>query len=368
MGIFLEVPDMHMADALISPAVGGVMLAAAAGVAAFSLKKNQDALDNRKIPLMGVMGAFVFAAQMINFTIPGTGSSGHIGGGILLAALLGPYAGFLTIAAVLLIQALFFGDGGLLAYGCNLFNMGFLTCFVAYPLIYRGFTRRGITAGRLIGGSVTAVVAGLQLGAFAVVLETLLSGKTELPFGTFVLFMQPIHLAIGLVEGLVTAAVLSYVWKARPELVDWSAKIRTGQKPRSLKPVLVTLLVATLLVGGLLSWFASAYPDGLEWAINRTTGSTSEPTAASAIHRWMAWLQEKTAIFPDYALAGNAANGQSNGGAVAGANAGTSVAGLAGGGLTLLLAAGAGFLARWLRRRRKRRGLRQGTSGDQEHE
>src|SRR5690242_7024526 len=102
---------MHMADALISPVVGGTMLAATAGVAAYSIKKIQNDMDEKKIPLMGVMGAFVFTAQMINFTIPGTGSSGHIGGGMLLSILLGPYAGFLTIASILLIQALFFGDG-----------------------------------------------------------------------------------------------------------------------------------------------------------------------------------------------------------------------------------------------------------------
>jgi cobalt/nickel transport system permease protein len=347
---------MHMADALISPVVGGVMLAAAVATAAYSLKKNQDALDNRKIPLMGVMGAFVFAAQMINFTIPGTGSSGHIGGGLLLAALLGPYAGFLTIAAVLLIQALFFGDGGLLAYGCNLINMGFFTCFVAYPLIYRSFTRKRITTGRLIGGSVTAVVVGLQMGAFAVILETLFSGRTELPFGTFVLLMQPIHLAIGLVEGLVTAAVLTYVWKARPELVDWSAASCVEQKPRSLKPVLLTLLVVTLLVGGMLSWFASAYPDGLEWSMERTAGTT-ELANSDTIHTWLAWLQEKTAFLPDYNFASQAANGQTSGDeAAVVTNAGTSVAGLVGGGLTLLLAAGAGLLTRWLKRRRKHAG------------
>lgn len=98
---------MHMADALVSPAVGGIMLAASAGAIAYSAYKCKDDLDEKKIPLMGVMGAVIFAGQMINFTIPGTGSSGHIGGGILLAALLGPFPAFLTLTAVLLIQALF---------------------------------------------------------------------------------------------------------------------------------------------------------------------------------------------------------------------------------------------------------------------
>lgn len=174
------------------------MWAATTGVAAYSIKKIQSDLDEKKIPLMGVVAAFVFAAQMINFTIPGTGSSGHIGGGLLLAILLGPYAGFLAMASILSIQALFFADGGLLALGSNIFNLGFFTCFVAYPLIYKPIIAKGYTPKRIFGASMLAVIIGFQLGAFSVVLETLFSGKTELPFGTFVLLMQPVHLAIGI--------------------------------------------------------------------------------------------------------------------------------------------------------------------------
>jgi cobalt/nickel transport system permease protein len=105
---------MHMADALISPAVGGTLWAATAGLIGYSSRKVQQDIDDRRIPLMGVLGAFIFAAQMINFTIPGTGSSGHLGGGMILAILLGPAAAFLTLASVLTVQALFFADGGLL--------------------------------------------------------------------------------------------------------------------------------------------------------------------------------------------------------------------------------------------------------------
>jgi cobalt/nickel transport system permease protein len=134
---------MHMADALLSPAVGTAMIVSSAGAVYFSAAKVKHEMDEKKVPLMGVMGAFVFAAQMINFTIPATGSSGHIGGGILLAALLGPYPAFLSLAAVLVIQALFFADGGLLALGCNIFNMGVYACFVAYPLIYKPIIKIG---------------------------------------------------------------------------------------------------------------------------------------------------------------------------------------------------------------------------------
>ena len=116
---------MHMADALLAPAVAGTMYVASTGVAAYSIKKVKMENDPKKIPVMGVMGAFVFATQMLNFTIPGTGSSGHLCGGMMLSALLGPWAGFLTMIGVLLVQCLMFADGGLLALGANVWNMAF---------------------------------------------------------------------------------------------------------------------------------------------------------------------------------------------------------------------------------------------------
>ena len=176
---------MHMADALISPAVGGTMWAVTGGLIAHSARILKSDLDERKVPLMGVLGAFIFAAQMINFAIPVTGSSGHIGGGMILAILLGPYAAFIAIASVLTVQALFFADGGLLALGCNIFNIGFFPCFIAYPFIYRKIVGERPTPRRLLAGSVLSVVLGLQMGAFGVVLETVCSGISELPFRTF---------------------------------------------------------------------------------------------------------------------------------------------------------------------------------------
>jgi cobalt/nickel transport system permease protein len=215
---------MHMADALISPAVGGAMyLASAAAVAYSTVKMKKDELGEKKLPVMAIAGAFVFAGQMINFTIPATGSSGHIGGGILLAALLGGYPALLAIAAVLIIQCLFFADGGLLALGCNIFNMGVIPCLLVYPLIYRPIVKKGFGYGRIVLASVLSVVAGLQLGAFGVGLQTLASGVTALPFSSFVVLMQPIHLAIGVVEGLATAAILSFVYRMRPEILESAA-------------------------------------------------------------------------------------------------------------------------------------------------
>lgn len=349
---------MHMADALLSPAVGGAMLAASAGVAAYSIKKIQNDLDEKKIPLMGVIGAFVFAAQMINFAIPGTGSSGHIGGGMLLAILLGPYAGFLTMASILLIQALIFGDGGLLAFGSNVFNLGFYTCFIAYPFIYKWFTRKGITPKRVLWGTMLSAVIGLQLGSFSVVLETLLSGKTELPFGTFILLMQPIHLAIGVVEGLVTTSIVAFVWKERPEILG---KTRAGQPlgKISMRRVLTGLVIGIVIVGGGLSWFASANPDGLEWSMEKTAG-TAELETTDRIHTIFAHIQSKTAILPDYGFK----ESESNTGAKedAGAegttwpevNAGTSVSGIVGGALTLALVGLTGIMISIAKKKKRR--------------
>ncbi|MDH4026724.1 MAG: energy-coupling factor ABC transporter permease, partial [Desulfuromonadales bacterium] len=207
---------MHMADALVSPAVGGAFWAAATGTIAYCSARVRKDLDDRKVPLMGVLGAFVFAAQMINFTIPATGSSGHLGGGLLLAILLGPSAAYLTIASVLMIQALFFADGGLLALGCNIFNLGVFPAFIAYPLIYKKLVGHDPRQSRMVAASILAAVVALQFGSLGVVLQTVLSGVAALPFDTFLLLMQPIHLGIGVVEGVVTALVVSFIYQARP--------------------------------------------------------------------------------------------------------------------------------------------------------
>ena len=272
---------MHMADALLSPAVAVTMYAAsaaAAGVSLVQLRREELAAPEtakKKLPTMAVMSALVFAGQMINYTIPGTGSSGHLCGGMLLSAMLGPWAGFLSMIVILAIQALFFADGGLLALGANVWNMAFYGCFVGYFLIYRPLMRGNLSAGkarlRLTLASVLGCVATLQLGAFSVVLETTLSGITALPLGAFAALMQPIHLAIGLVEGLITAAVLLFVYQTRPELLQGAAG--TGAKNRcSRKAALAILAAAALVIGGGLSLLASSSPDGLEWSLFPVAG------------------------------------------------------------------------------------------------
>ena len=346
---------MHMADALLAPAAAAVMYAAsgtAAGVSMHRLKKDDEA---QKLPTMAVTSALVFAGQMINYTIPGTGSSGHICGGMLLSALLGAPAGFLSMTVILAIQCLFFADGGLLALGANVWNMAFYGCFAGYYLIWRPIMRSRMFSGRdarvkIILASVLGCVLTLQLGAFSVVLETTRSGIAELPFGAFAALMQPIHLAIGLVEGAVTAAVLVFVYRSRPELLRDVEPDGVNSGKRSLKSTLLILAVVAAVVGGGLSLVASANPDGLEWALfgNEEAGyaanmgldeedfgvSSGAANAAGAI-------QETTSLLPDYAFAGNDSA------------AGTTVSGLVGSAMVALAAVLISLAGGFFRKRKK---------------
>ncbi|MBN1868850.1 energy-coupling factor ABC transporter permease [Candidatus Sumerlaeota bacterium] len=344
---------MHMADALVSPAVGGTVWAATAGLIAYSAREVKRSSDDRLAPMMGVLGAFVFAAQMINFSIPLTGSSGHLGGGLLLAILLGPHAAFLTIASVLVVQALFFADGGILALGCNIFNMGFFPAFIVYPLLYRPLAGDSRIASRLWPVSILSAVVALLLGASGVVLETTLSGVSELPFRTFILLMLPIHLAIGIVEGLATAAVVGFVARARPEAVNASPRVSGARG--DLRPVLIGLLAAAVVVGAAVSWFASTHPDGLEWSIAKVSGSEEVAGASVGVHERLAQVQETTAFLPDYGFKSNETeaaleeSSASESEAWPAVDAGTSVSGLIGGTIAFLLAGIVGF---GLKRRR----------------
>lgn len=290
-----------MADALLSPAVGATFWAGTLATIAYCSKKLKENLDEKSIPLMGVLGAFIFAAQMINFTIPATGSSGHLGGGMILAIILGPHAAFLVMASVLTVQSLFFADGGLLALGCNIWNLGIYPCFIAYPLIYKPLTRNNPGNGRILFASLLSSGIGLQMGAFSVVIETLLSGKSELPFGTFLLLMQPIHLGIGIVEGIVTAGVIGYVRTVRPELFESVPSSRPLAAGISPKNVLVTFVILAAITGGALSWFASTFPDGLEWSIEKVYGKAELPEK-DGIVSVLKRVQEKIAFLPDYAF------------------------------------------------------------------
>lgn len=337
---------MHMADALVIPAVAGTMYVASAAAAANSIKKVRLENEPKKIPAMGVMGAFVFAAQMINFTIPGTGSSGHLCGGMLLTAMLGPWAGFLTMIGILLIQCLMFADGGLLALGCNIWNMAFYGCFVGGLLVWRPMMRSGITKKKIAAASIAASIITLQLGAFSVVLETFASGITELPFKAFVSVMQPIHLAIGLVEGLITAAVLCFVYEARPEMLWGAEGEKAGREGRfSFRKTLVILAATAAVIAGVVSLVASSLPDGLEWSMEKVAGTAElEGTGSDfevGVYEGMENIQSATAILPDYSFSSSDSA------------AGTAVSGLVGGAAVIALCVAACYAFKFFGRKKQ---------------
>ena len=313
---------MHMADALLAPAVAATMYVASGVTAGVSVKTLRNDEETAKLPVMAVTSALVFAGQMVNYTIPGTGSSGHMCGGMMLTALLGPQAGFLSMIVILTIQSLFFADGGIMALGANVWNMAFYGCFVGYFLIWRpimkgklfsGMEQKAATRIKIILACVLGCIITLQLGAFSVVLETSLSGITELPFGAFVGLMQPIHLAIGLIEGLVTSAVILFIYEVRPELImDANISDTSAKSKFSLKTTIVIMAIVVAVIGGGASLLASSNPDGLEWSMfgNEENGYSSnmgldeeDYGIKSSASDLAASIQEKTAFLPDYAFA-----------------------------------------------------------------
>lgn len=279
---------MHMESAFIATSVAAVMGGASATTLGISIKqiKKEDIREN--IPKIAMAGALVFGMQMLNFTIPGTGSSGHIGGGMLLTSLFGPHIAFVVMSIILGVQCLFFGDGGLMALGCNIWNMGFYSCFLGYYFIYKPLSVKRMSGFRLFLISVLGSIATLQLGALSVVLETSASGITQLPFSDFVRMMQPIHLAIGAMEGLITFAIL-YV-----------AKFMERQKAaKNLETAAFGGMA--FLSAGILSSFASANPDGLEWAVSRIIGNGNLSGQGGLFHV-TDMIQSVTSILSDYTV------------------------------------------------------------------
>ncbi len=322
-----------MADALISPAVGSIFWAAGAYLTAKSSAVLKKSDDRSSTALMGVLAAFVFASQMINFSIPGTGSSGHIGGGLLLAILLGPERAFLSMVSILAVQALFFADGGLLALGCNIFNMGFFPCFIAYPFVYKKISEKIQGTKGIFWGAVTASTAGLLMGAFFVVLQTVFSGITSLPADIFLLLMLPIHFAIGAVEGFATAMVIIYVYSKMPEVLSLS-KDKPGSGDMKRAVVFFTLLA--VVTGGLFAWYASSSPDGLEWSIERVAGTAELESPQSFLHSLSSFIQDSFAPLPDYSFRSETPS----------ENMGTTVSGLVGSIITMTLALALGMFFR----------------------
>lgn len=211
----VEGPALHIPDGFVSAPVALVGYALTASAVAFAVRKTNRQLDERAVPLMGVTAAFIFAAQMINFPVAG-GTSGHLLGGALAAILLGPWAAIIVMTAVIGLQALLFQDGGLLALGLNVLNMGVITALVG-GAVYRGSVALGgATWGPAIGGFVAAWVS-VEAAAVATSLQLWWSGTSAIE----VVFpaMVGVHMFIGLGEGLITAAALRFVGSTRPDLL-----------------------------------------------------------------------------------------------------------------------------------------------------
>jgi len=293
---------MHMANELLSLPVAAATLAVAGLIVAMAARRSARTLGAERMPLMGVMGAFVFAAQMINFTLPlMPGTSGHLGGGVLLAILLGPAAAIVTMTAILIVQCLLFQDGGLLALGCNIINMAVFPCLLGWAVYRLSLGRSGTaTPFRQYISAWAACVIGVTAGAAMVPLEAGVSGVLRIPVGQFLAVMTGVHLLIGLVEGAVTFAVLAYLGRVWPSLLGQGSGAAAEKLGR--RPVLVSIVATALLLGGVVSWFASTHPDGLEWSYGEhsygQTGDTVAPPSAaiSAVDEW----QARWSLMSDY--------------------------------------------------------------------
>lgn len=245
-------PRMHIPDGFLSMPVALIFWVITVALLLVAIRKTQQQLGERQIPLMGVMAAFIFAAQMINFPIAG-GTSGHLLGGVLAAVMLGPWAGMLVMACVIIVQGLLFQDGGLLVMGANIFNMGLVTS--ALGSLYHGLAARQSKGVRLV---VAGVLAWLSVvaGALFTALQLGFSGTS--PFAIVVPAMLGVHALIGIGEGLITMAALAFVMQVRPDLVA-AETVRTGG---GRGWVVAGLVIALIVV--VLSPIASADPDGLE--------------------------------------------------------------------------------------------------------
>ncbi len=208
---------MHIPDGFLNVATAATTYVASAGGLAYGVREANRRLGERHVPLMGVMGAFVFAAQMLNFPIAG-GTSGHLIGAALAAILLGPWAATIVMACVLIIQCLIFQDGGLLALGANIFNMGLLASFGGY-YTYRLFARvLGEGRRSSLAGGFAAGWASVFLASLACAVELAVSGTS--PIRVAIPAMGGIHALIGIGEGLITLAVLSFVAVTRRDLLQ----------------------------------------------------------------------------------------------------------------------------------------------------
>ncbi|MEU0280286.1 energy-coupling factor ABC transporter permease [Streptomyces sp. NPDC006195] len=274
---------MHVPDGFIDLPVSAASGAVAAGAVAVSLRGARRELDERTAPLAGLVAAFIFAVQMLNFPVA-AGTSGHLLGGALAAILVGPYTGVLCISVVLLMQGILFADGGLTALGVNITDMAVVTTVVSYAL-FRALvkllprTRRSVTVSSFVAALVSVPAAALAFTFFYWI-----GGTTDIPIGKVLTGMVGVHVLIGIGEAAITALTVGAVIAVRPDLVygarGLSAPLKlrvvgelvdaapaSGPEPvaaRSTRTLWATGLVTALVLAGFVSFYASANPDGLE--------------------------------------------------------------------------------------------------------
>ncbi|MEU0003258.1 energy-coupling factor ABC transporter permease [Streptomyces sp. NPDC006314] len=273
---------MHVPDGFIDAPTSAVAGVVAAGALAVSVRGARRELDERTAPLAGLVAAFIFAVQMLNFPVA-AGTSGHLLGGALAAILVGPCTGVLCVSVVLLMQGVLFADGGLTALGVNITDMAIVTTVVSYA-VFRGLLavlprkRRSVTAASFVAALVSVPAAAL---AFTLVYAV--GGTTDVALDKVATAMIGVHVLIGIGEAVITALTVSAVIAVRPDLVHGARGLRQRLRlrvngalvdaPAPVTPVTartsrrtlwVTGLVTSVVLAGFVSFYASANPDGLE--------------------------------------------------------------------------------------------------------
>ena len=252
---FLEAP-VAIATALFSIAVLAIVM-----------RKTDDNLDSKQIPLAGVAAAFIFAAQMVNFPVA-SGTTGHLLGAALAAVLLGPRLGVVVVSVVVVVQALLFADGGLTALGVNTLNMAIVPGFGGWAL-FRAF-RRLLPASHagVIGATGLAAGASVVLSAMAFSLEWLFGASAPVAFDTVFGAMVGVHTLIGIGEGVISGLVVGAVLAARPDLVygaqDLPVELSKARPRVGARTFLIAGVLASFAVAAVVSQFAASSPDGLE--------------------------------------------------------------------------------------------------------
>jgi len=243
---------LHIPDGFLTFVVSILCWIVTAITLSVAISRSNKSLGERQVPLMGIMAAFIFAAQMINFPVAG-GTSGHLLGGALAAITLGPWEGMLVMTAVIAVQALLFQDGGLLVMGANILNMGLITAVIGYGL-YRGVPARNRTLKLAVAG--IAAWLSVMAGALFTSLQLWLSGTSQLQ--VVIPAMLGVHALIGVGEALITVAALTFILQTRPDLLGENSASAKGSRGWVVAGGLISLAVV------LLSPFASTDPDGLE--------------------------------------------------------------------------------------------------------